>query len=444
MIELFIKLVSKCSTAAPGCAKSVDTAVGGCATAGNNHTLPAVAGRRLFVLFCLFAICLFSGADWLQFRGDDNTNVSQEKNLPKAFDVAKGEHVAWKADLPGVGPSGPIAVGGRIIVTAAGGPRQDQLHVLCFDARSGKPLWRRQFWATGSTVCDPFGGVAAPTPASDGQSIFAFYSSNDLACFDLEGNLKWLRGLGFENPKTRNDAGMASSPLVTGSTVIVQLENQGDSFAAGIDKATGETRWRIERDRGAIWSSPVVLRGKTREDDFVLLHSRSKLTAHDPLTGKVAWEYAAYCHTVASSTTSGDCIYLPAIGLHALKYDPAARSVSLLWNEDRLRSDNCSPVVHGGRAYVVKPPGNLMCADTAVGKTLWQLRLQGPIWATPLLADGCLYCVNEDGLVQVVQLGEEGKLLGTFPMGEKILASPIVSDGAIYFRGNAHLWKIAP
>jgi outer membrane protein assembly factor BamB len=411
--------------------------------------LAAVSRRLLFLLLLLFVVFVslnprgVSAADWPQFRGGDNTSVSPEKNLPKKFDATTGENVAWKIDLPGVGPSSPIVVGGRIIVTAALGPRQDQLQVLCFDAGSGSRLWRRQFWATGSTVCDPFGGVAAPTPASDGQLIFALYSSNDLACFDLNGNLKWYRALGLEHPKTRNDAGMASSPLLVGSTLIVQLENQGDSFAAGLDKTTGRTLWLIQRDRGAIWSSPTALRGKTPKDDLVLLHSRSKLTAHDPLSGNVLWEYAAFCHTVASTAVDGDRIYLPAVGLHALKYDPVVRKAKPLWNEDKLRCDNCSPIAYNGRVYVIKPPGILLCADAADGNILWQLRLQGPIWATPVIADDCMYCVNEDGLVQIVQLGQQGKVLCTVNMGEKILASPIVADGAIYFRGNSHLWKIA-
>jgi len=392
----------------------------------------------------VLSVCLLSGADWLQFRGSDNTSVSDDKSLPVTFGGAGGEHVAWKAPLPGRGPSSPIVVAGRVVVTAASGVRQDRLHVLCFDARSGKPLWHRQFWATGSTVCNPFGGVAAPTPASDGQSIFALFSSNDLACFDLAGNLKWLRGLGYENPSTRDDVGMASSPLVIGPTVIVQLENQSESFAAGIDKATGQPRWRIERSRGAIWSSPVVLRGKTRDDDLVLLHGRSTLTAHDPQTGKLVWEYTAFCHTIASTAVCGDRVYLPAIGLHALQYAPAARSVKPLWYEDRLRSDNCSPVVQGSRAYVIKPPGILMCADTAGGKILWQLRLKGPFWATPVLAGGRLYCVNHDGLVQVVELGDEGKLAGTSQIDEAVLASPAIADRAIYLRSNANLWKIVP
>ena len=395
---------------------------------------------QLVLTIGVIAAC--SGSDWLHFRGTDNRGVSDQKNLPKTF--SDDENVAWKAPLPGRGPSSPIVVAGQVIVTCSSGPRQDRLHVLSIDAGTGRRRWERQLWATGSTICHPFGAVAGNTPASDGRRIVVFYSSNDLACFDLEGNLKWLRGLGYDSPTTRNASGMASSPLIVGDVAVVQLENQGESFVAGIDMATGETRWRLERERDAVWCSPTVLRGKSPEQDIVLLQTRGLFAGHDPRTGKRLWEYEADCHTIASCTTSGDTIYLPANGLHALRYDPATRGVEPLWYERLLRGGNSSPVVHGGRAYRIKPPGILVCGDAADGRKLWELRLKrGAIWATPVLADGHLYIVNHDGLVQVVRVGEKGELVGTGQIDRGVLPSPAVADGALYLRTDAHLWKVA-
>ena len=385
---------------------------------------------------------LCAGGDWRGFRGSDTTSVSTEKDLPVELGPQAG--AAWKAPLPGTGPSGPIVVSGRVIVTAASGPRQDRLHVLAFDAASGKARWQRQLWATGSTVCNSFGGIAAPTPASDGRRIYAFFGSNDLAAFDLDGNLQWFRGLTCESPQTRNEVGMASSPLVAGDTVIVQMENQGESFAAGIDAATGRTRWRIAREPAATWTSPSLLRGRTSADDLVLLQSKSLLTAHEPHSGREVWRYEASCSTLSSATCAGDRVYLPTGGgLAALAFDAEKSSVRLLWDEPRLRAENASPVCHEGRLYTIKSPGILVCGDAATGKVLWQLRLKGPIWATPVIAGGHAYVVNHEGLVQVVRLGAEGVLTGSGQIDGGILASPAVADGAIYFRGNRHLWKIA-
>ena len=62
-----------------------------------------------------------------------------------------------------------------------------------------------------------------------------------------------------------------SSPVLADNTVVVQVENQGDSFAAGIDTATGETKWRVKRDPQSNWSSPTVLPGKEALVALVML-----------------------------------------------------------------------------------------------------------------------------------------------------------------------------
>jgi len=386
----------------------------------------------------------FCGSDWPRFRGPEGTGSAAEGGVPTDFgDDGAPKHVAWKVPLPGRGPSSPIVVGDLVAVTASSGPREKQLHVLAFDAQTGKPRWHRRLWATGHTVCHNFGAVATPTPASDGKRIFAFYSSNDLACFDLDGNLRWFRGLAYENPGARNDVGMGSSPVVVGGTVVVQVENQGTSFAAGIDAATGEARWRHERQTEAVWSSPAVIDGGASGKDVVLMQSRDKLTAHDAHSGEHLWDYEASCNTMASACHRNGIIYLPSHGLFALKPVADRGGVEVLWHEPRLRSSAASPVVHEGRVYAVKPPAILVCGDANSGEILWQLRLKGRCWATPVAADDHLFAVNHDGLVHVVRLGEEGELVGRFQIDKAILASPAVADGAVYFRSDEHLWKIA-
>ncbi len=189
-------------------------------------TLPVI----LFVAIWLQSAC---AGDWRQFRGNDTNGIAEETSLPTHW--SETENVAWKVELTGKGPSSPIVVAGHVIVTSSSGAKQDRLHVLSFAAASGKLEWERQFWATGRTMCQPMTAVAAPTPASDGQRVFALFSSSDLVCLDLDGNLLWYRGLQVEHPAAGNDVGMASSPVVVGQTVIVQIESQGDSFAAGFD-----------------------------------------------------------------------------------------------------------------------------------------------------------------------------------------------------------------
>jgi len=264
----------------------------------------------------LAAVVAFSGgADWPQFRGPESGGIAEGARLPTrwgrtAEDNATHaeDNIAWRVDLPGRGVSSPIVVAGRVVLTCSSAPLQDRLHVLCFEARSGKLLWQRQFWATGRTFCHPTSAIAANTPASDGESIFAFFSSNDLIALDLDGNLRWLRGLTLESPTSFSDTGLSSSPLVAGSSVIVQVEEQGASFAAAIDKQTGRTRWHIARKAVPNWVSPALLRGEPGGTDTLLLQSPSGIDGFDPETGKFLWQYEKTCEGIASPVAEGGVV----------------------------------------------------------------------------------------------------------------------------------------
>ncbi|HVC97901.1 MAG TPA: PQQ-binding-like beta-propeller repeat protein [Pirellulales bacterium] len=392
------------------------------------------------------------GADWRQFRGNDSTGVSTESSVPTSWGQTlvdgRGENIAWRADLPGRGVSSPIVVSGTVIVTASSGYKQDRLHVLAFDAATGTPAWQRQFWATGRTLCHPTMAVAAPTPASDGQRIFAFFSSNDMACLDLEGNLLWFRGLAFDFPTAGNDVGMAASPLVADETVVAQVEDLGESFATGLDVRTGESRWRIARGKAMNWSSPALWRGKTSADDVVLLQSPKELSANHPRTGKQLWSLPFAASNIASVVADGNGIFVPADGLTALSRQPGNQPPKVHWQDAKLAPTNSSPIINEGRIYTLNSASVLTCGDTSTGKVHWRLRLAGPFWATPAIAAGHAYCVNDKGLAQVVRLGagdggDPGELVSEYDFGEPILGSPAVADGALYFRSDAHLWKVA-
>lgn len=389
------------------------------------------------------SVLIFAGADWLQFRTAASNSVAVGERLPENIDGPGA--IRWRADLPGRGASSPIVVGGRVFVTASSGVDQDRLHVLCFDAQNGARLWERQFWATGRTITHPSSANAAPTPASDGRRIFAFYSSNDLVALDLDGNLQWLRGLAYDYPRAGNDVGMASSPAVVGNVVVVQIENQGDSFAAGIDRATGRTVWRIPRPAEAGWTSPIVMHSPASEE-IVLLQSPSELTAHDPATGRVLWTYQAGCDGISSAVTVGGVVYVPSKGVTALRPTPGREQPDVLWQEGSLKPGAASLVAADGRLYAMNRAGVLNIADQQTGRSLAKLRLEGSFWGTPALVGDRLICGSHEGNLQVVRLPAPGqtaaKVIGRVPLGETIQSSPAVSAGAIYLRSDHHLWRI--
>lgn len=389
------------------------------------------------------AVAMFCAADWPQFRGPNSSGVSGDRQPPS--DWSESQNIAWKADLPGRGPSSPIVIGNRVVVTCSSGINQDRLHVICFDATNGKQLWQRQFWATGRTLSHPSSANAAPTPVSDGKLIFAFYSSNDLLCLDLDGNLKWLRGLGHDFPHAGNDVGMSSSPVVVGDLVIVQVECQGDSFASGIDKNYGETRWRIDRPREANWTSPVAMSGEKPGANVVLLQSPAHITAHEAETGKQIWEYRTACEGIPSSTVSGGLIYVPSKGMTALR-PSSSTEPEVVWNASALLPGAASPIVHDGHLFTINRAGVLACANTADGQVLWRVRLSGEFWGSPALVANRLYCLSQNGAAQVVEIsadGSRGEIVGKGQLEGPIQCSPAIADGALYVRSDRHLWKIA-
>jgi outer membrane protein assembly factor BamB len=370
---------------------------------------------------------LVCSADWMQFRGTHNNSLALDARLPITWSASK--NVSWKVELPGRGPSSPIVVGNKVIVTRSSGVRQDRLHAICVDARSGNVLWHRQMWANGRTMCHPFSANAAPTPASDGERVFAFYSSTDLVCYDLDGDLQWYRGLGYDYPKAGNDVGMSSSPVVAANTVAVQVEAQGDAFVAGIDAETGETRWRLERHPAPNWSSPAVVKDADGRN-LVLLTSSEGLIAIDIVSGTEIWSYKTNAGVISSVLASGLTAFVPGGGLTAL--DISHQEPRRLWQSSRVRADNTCPIVHDGQVFALG--GNVLtCASADSGDVKWKLRLTGDFWATPVLANGHLYCINAEGVAQA----------GTSEFGEKVLGSPAVSDNALYVHGDKHLWKIA-
>src|SRR5204863_5180093 len=144
---------------------------------------------------------------------------------------------------------------------------------------------------------------------------------------------------------------------------------QGDSFAMGLDTLTGETRWRQDRPRLANWTSPILLRGKTRKEDLVLLQCSTGLVAHDPASGKELWKHdQPGSLTIPSAAVSDGVVYLPANGLTALRPQPGSQAVEVLWDSNTLGSSSSSPVVYGGRVYSVDAAGILNCGNATDGQ----------------------------------------------------------------------------
>ena len=391
--------------------------------------------------------CTLFAADWPMFRGPGGRSVAVDAELPLEWSVSEGKNVAWEIDLPGRGVSSPIVVAGKVIVTASSGPNRDRMHVLAYDAASGERLWHRQFWATGRTLCHETSAVAAPTPASDGTRIFAYYSSNDVIALDLDGNLLWMRALAIDYPGAGNDVGMSSSPVVAGDVVVVQSEGLGKAFVVALDNSSGATRWELDRSLQSNWASPVAIEvdvdaGKT---SAVLLQSEQGVDLLSADSGEKLWNVETKCDGIASLVYD-KLLYVPGQGMQVFKLfsSPGEGENHTVWRESKLQPGSPSPVVNGDHLYVINRAGVLSCGSLSKKKIVWRERLGGSFWATPVVSGSHLYCINSEGKSFVVEAGEEsGKIVAEDEFGEDILGSPAVADDGLFVRSHQHLWKIS-
>ena len=383
-------------------------------------------------------------ADWPMFRGPNAGSVSIDSKVPTKFGGEQKENVAWRTELPGRSVSGVIVVGDQAITTSSSGMDQRRLHLISVNTKDGALLWQQEFVARGRPFCHPTSANAAPTPASDGKHVFAFYSSNDLACVDLEGNLVWYRSLSTDFPKAGNDVGMSSSPIVVDGVCIVQIECQGDSFAAGLNAEDGKILWKLDRPKQANWASPTIVKMPSGEQ-VVVMQSSEDLLAVSPKTGKILWEMELRCSTIPSTFAAEGRLFVPAGGLTAFDLSSVGSSPSKLWDNNKLNSNACSPLVVGKSVYTISRTV-LACGDLFSGESKWQTRLADAksIWSSPVVAGNNLYVFSDDGRCFVVELGDtEGKVVSTNELGEAVLGSPAISGNAMYVRGVSSLWKIA-
>ena len=397
--------------------------------------------RLLLALAALSSISL--AGDWPQFRGPDSTGTADDAKIPAKLKID------WSAPLPGRGLASPIVVGGKVFITASSGPQQERLHVLCFAAADGAKLWERQLLATGRTMSHPKTAVAAGTPCSDGRQVFALWSSNDLAAFDLDGNLLWLRGLTADYPNASNSLGMASSPIVIGETVIAMIENDSESYSLGLDVKTGRNLWKLDRPKAANWTSPVPFRANAKTAPFALLQSTKGLLAVDATSGSQLWEYTDGASTMSSSVVAAGVIYAPSNGITALTPQASGTAPTQLWRSKQLNPSTISPLVFDGRLFSVNGAGVLATANARTGDNGWKLRLTGPFSGSPVGAGARLLAVNEKGLVQVVDIAAaEGAVLGTLQLPlkdgteELVLCTPALSGDRVFIRTDSMLWRL--
>jgi outer membrane protein assembly factor BamB len=396
------------------------------------------------VLLVLMSVA-YAG-DWPGWRGPEGIGVTTEKDLPVRWSATG--NVRWKAPLEGAGLSTPVVYGERVFLTASDGRLNDRLHIWCFDRDQGRLLWHVKLF--GSVVSEGQyapGGMAVPTPAADSRRLYALFGTGDLVCLDHDGKPVWIRSLAQEYGPFRNRWGMAASPLLVGDLLVVQVDHWSDSYLLGVDAATGANRWRTVRESCVNWSSPMAVRVKERME--IVATGTYGVRGSDAEDGSEMWSVRGLeMQCIPSPVTEGGLVYAVS-GRNsftlAIRLDGKRGNLTtthVVWKVKAGATYVPSPVCYNGRYYYVEDTGMATCLEARTGKRLWRERMNGQFQASLLAGDDKVYFTSTEGVISVVEAGDQFKLLSRNAMGEAVMASLAASGGRFYIRGEKHLFCV--
>jgi outer membrane protein assembly factor BamB len=421
------------------------------------------ATARPVLAVCLLALLAVPGRadNWPQWRGPDNDGVSRETNLPAEWDATK--NVVWKLRLPGKGSSTPAIWGDRLFLTSEDAK---DLVLVCISTE-GKELWKRKLGtSSGRMIMRDESSPATSSPSTDGTHVYAFVGPGDFACFDFDGKEVWRFNPQQRWGKFQLQFGMHATPVLYGDRLYQHLLHSGGYWVVAIDKATGKDVWKVERKSDArnecehAYTSPFLWRNG--KDAYLVCHGNDYTTAHRLDDGSEIWRltdlnppnpnerYHPTLRFVASPGVSADLIVVPtAKGQQVVAIRPDATGLVKAgspfeqFRRPRDTPDVSSPLIHGGLVYLCRETGLLLCLDARSGKEQYSQSLHKARYrASPVYADGKVYCTARDGTVSVVQAGPTFKLLATNRLPDQIAASPAIANGRIYVRGFETLYAI--
>jgi len=426
---------------------------------------------------------IHGSGNWPSFRGEHAAGVVDGQGLPDNWDGESKQNIKWKTMIPGLAHSSPVIWGDKLFVTTAisslgnesfreglygdGDASDDksvhQWRIYCLDKKNGQIIWDKT--AKEEVPIDKRhikSTYANSTPATNGQVVIAFFGSEGLFAYDINGMFLWKKDLGrldvgaYDAPDY--EWGSASSPIIYENLCIVQCDTQDDSFIIACDLATGETVWKTERDELPSWGTPTIFKNSKRTE--LVTNSSNHIYGYDPLSGKELWRLGGSSKiTSPTPVFYGDTIIVcsgrrpeapifavvaGASGDISLKQDQTTNEF-IVWRIKKRGPYMPTPVIYRGYLYTINNNGRLDCYDFETGDRIYQERLphrESGFSGSPVASDGKIYFPSEDGDVFVVKAGPDYELLATNDMGELLMASPAISDKMLYIRARYHVFAI--
>jgi outer membrane protein assembly factor BamB len=412
------------------------------------------------VFLALLASLVRADENWPQFRGPRGDGISDAKDLPLAW--AESQNVKWKTGIHGKAWSSPVVWGNQVWVSSA---TEDghELYALCVDRDSGKIIWDiKLFDIARPQYCIPFNSYGSPTPCIEDGRVYVTFGAPGTACLDTRtGKVLWTR----PDFVCNHYRAAGSSPLIYKDFLIMNFDGSDHQFVVAMEKTTGTTVWRTERDvdyddldptgrpRGEgdfrkAFSTPRILTINGR-DELLSLGSKA-LYGYDPMTGKELWRLEVKASFSGSDTpvvADGMIFYGTGHGgteLIALRPSPdgIVNESSIVWRTHKRVPTRGSVLVNDGLLFMVNDAGIATCLDARTGAEVWHERIDGQYSASPLYADGRVYFFSEEGVTTVLAAGHEFKVLARNQLPDGFMSSPAVTDQSLILRTRTSLYRI--
>ena len=379
---------------------------------------------------------------WPGFRGGRNTNVSSAARLPLTW---SDESVAWRATTPGFGQSSPVIWEDLVFLTSLEGAMKETLFVTAIGLDDGGERWRRTYDAAERLEWNDYVSKSAPTPAVDGERLYAYFDSGDLLALTHEGETVWRRDLSADYGSVGGNHGVGNSLLLTDRAVVVLMTRRTYSYLLAVDPATGETLWKTDREPGVAWSTPVL----APDGGEIVVSASGRVEGFDPATGERIWFFEDLRgNHVPSPTVTEDLVIVGgmAVGANLALHRGGAGALdraAVAWMAGSA-SNFGSPFAYRDCVYWVNPAGAARCLAPDSGAVRWTHRLPASTWATPLGHAGRVYFFTESGTTQVLRASADApRVIATNPLsaGAPVTGFAAVDD-AIVIRAGSEVIRV--
>lgn len=319
-------------------------------------------------VFCLLAlITTLHAQDWPRWRGMNGDGRWNPEGLPADF-ANKEPQPMWKTNI-GAGFGGVTVSQGRVYVMDRLKTPKEVERVLCFDAESGKELWKHE-WEVSYGSMDYATGPRTSVNISEGRA-YALGATGVAVCLDATtGKAIWeantVETCGAKVPTW----GFAASPVLDVDRVLLHVGAKDGSVIA-LDKKSGKEVWRGGPDKAGYCTPEIISHAGARQlIDWGPEHVQSL----NPDTGAVNWVYPykiTYGVSIAQPLFH-DGVLMVSGYWHGAKAFRLGTGVELLWeNETDICGLMSAPLFKDGVVYMLDKNRGLQAFELKTGKILW-------------------------------------------------------------------------